>query len=66
VRLAVPDVDEYIALVGDTAGPIALALRGLGEADRAELRAEIEHSVGRFKAANGYELPGAALCAVAR
>jgi SAM-dependent methyltransferase len=40
VRLAVPDVDEYMALVADTAGPIALALRGLSEADRAQVRTE--------------------------
>jgi len=66
VRLAVPDVDEYIALLGDTAGPLALALRGLSEADRADLRAEVEDALGRFTAANGYELPGVALCAVAR
>jgi SAM-dependent methyltransferase len=66
VRLAVPDVDEYIALVGDTAGPLALALRGLSGAERADLRAEVQVSLGHFTAANGYELPGAPLCAVAR
>jgi SAM-dependent methyltransferase len=66
VRLAVPDVDEYIALVGDTAGPIALALRGLSEADRADLRADVEDALGPFTAATGYVLPGVALCAVAR
>ena len=66
VRLAVPDVDEYIALVADTAGPLALALRGLSEAERADLRAELQVSLGHFTAANGYVLPGVALCAVAR
>jgi ubiquinone/menaquinone biosynthesis C-methylase UbiE len=66
VRLAVPDVDEYMALTADTAGPIALALRGLSEADRAEVRAQVEDSLGRFTAGDGYELPGVALCAVAR
>ena len=66
VRLAVPDVDEYIALVGDTAGPLALALRGLSEAERADVRAAVQVSLGHFTAANGYELPGVALCAVAR
>jgi ubiquinone/menaquinone biosynthesis C-methylase UbiE len=66
VRLAVPDVDEYMGLIADTAGPIALALRGLSEADRAEARAEVEDSLGRFTAGDGYEVPGVALCAVAR
>jgi ubiquinone/menaquinone biosynthesis C-methylase UbiE len=66
VRLAVPDVDEYMALTADTAGPIALALRGLSEADRAEVSAEVEESLDRFAAESGYELPGVALCALAR
>jgi ubiquinone/menaquinone biosynthesis C-methylase UbiE len=66
VRLAVPDVDEYMALTADTAGPIALALRGLSETNRAEVRAQVEDSLGRFTAGDGYELPGVALCAVAR
>lgn len=48
-----------------TAGPLGLALRGLPAAARAEVRAEIEDSLGRFAAADGYELPGVALCAVA-
>jgi len=64
--LAVPDVDEYMALTADTAGPIALALRGLSETNRAEVRAQVEDSLGRFTAGDGYELPGVALCAVAR
>jgi hypothetical protein len=64
--VAVPDVDEYIALIADTAGPIALALRGLSEADRVEVRAEVEDSLGRFTAGEGYQLPGVALCAVAK
>jgi SAM-dependent methyltransferase len=65
LRLAVPDVDQYMALIADIAGPIALALRDLSEADRAEIHAEVEDSLGRFTAGDGYELPGVALCAVA-
>jgi hypothetical protein len=45
-RFVVPDVDEYLSLVADTAGPIGLALRELGEADRAAVRAEVEDSLG--------------------
>jgi hypothetical protein len=40
-------------------------LRGLSDADRAEVRAEVEDSCGRFTTDDGYELPGVALCAVA-
>jgi SAM-dependent methyltransferase len=65
LRLAVPDVDQYMALIADIAGPIALALRDLSEPDRAEIHAEVEDSLGRFTAGDGYELPGVALCAVA-
>jgi ubiquinone/menaquinone biosynthesis C-methylase UbiE len=64
--LPVTDVDEYMALIADTAGPIALALRGLSEADRADVRSDVADSLGRFTAADGYELPGVALCALAR
>ena len=32
-RFVVPDVDEYLSMIADTAGPIALALRGLAESD---------------------------------
>jgi SAM-dependent methyltransferase len=66
VRLAVPDVDEYIAFIADTAGPLALALRGLSAVTHAEVRAEVEASLDRFAAGEGYELPGVALGAVAR
>ena len=65
VRFRVPDVDGYVDLLADTAGPLGLVLRGLPAAARAEVRAEIEDSLGRFAAADGYELPGVALCAVA-
>jgi SAM-dependent methyltransferase len=64
-RFAFADADEYLGLIADTAGPIALALRGLEEADRAAVRADVEDSLRRFAADGGYELPCAALCAVA-
>jgi SAM-dependent methyltransferase len=66
VRFRLADTDEYLRLVADTAGPLGLALRRLSDAERADVRAETEDSFGRFTAANGYELPGVALCAVAR
>jgi SAM-dependent methyltransferase len=65
VRFRVPDVDEYLSLIADTAGPIGIALRTLPVAARAEVRAEVEDSLRRFTSAGGYELPGVTLCAVA-
>ena len=65
VRFVLPDVDEYLNLIADTAGPLALALRGLEEADRAAIKADVEDAFRRFASAEGYEVPGVALCAVA-
>jgi SAM-dependent methyltransferase len=64
-RFVLPDVDEYLSVIADTAGPIALALRNLPESDRAAVKAEVDDSFGRFVADGGYELPCVALCAVA-
>ena len=64
-RFGVPDVDEYLSLIADTAGPIGLMLAGLAESDRAASRTDVEDSLRRFAAAGGYELPCVALCAVA-
>jgi SAM-dependent methyltransferase len=64
-KFVVPDVEEYLSLIADTAGPIALALRGLAESDHAAVRIDVEDSLRRFAAAGGYELPCVALCGVA-
>jgi SAM-dependent methyltransferase len=64
-RFAFVDADKYLGLIADTAGPIALALQGLEEADRAVVRADVEDSLRLFAADGGYELPCVALCAVA-
>ncbi len=65
VRFVLPDVDEYLSLIADTAGPIALALRCLPDSERASIKAEVEESFGRFAVDGRYELPCVALCAVA-
>jgi hypothetical protein len=49
-------------VIADTAGPIALALRGLSGAERAGVRADVEDALARFAAADGYELPCVAVC----
>ena len=56
-RFIIPDVDEYLSVIADTAGPIALALRGLAASDREAVKADVEDSLRRFAAAGGYELP---------
>ena len=43
----------------------ARAARARREPTARRSRAEVEDSLGRFAAADGYELPGVALCAVA-
>jgi SAM-dependent methyltransferase len=66
VRWVLPDLEGYLSLIADTAGPIALVLQRMADADRAALEAGIAAALGRFAAGAGYEIPGVALCAVAR
>jgi SAM-dependent methyltransferase len=65
VRFAFGGVDEYERWVTDVAGQIAALVRGLPEAERAVLRARLTEAFVPFAVDGGYELPGAALCAVA-
>jgi hypothetical protein len=61
----VTNAREYMEFIADTAGPLAMALRGLTEDQRAEVQGDVEDSLGRFAAdRGGYRLPGLALCAV--
>ena len=59
------DLDEYESWVIDVAGPLAIAMRGLSEGERTTIRAELGVAFAPFLTGGGYELPGAALCAVA-
>jgi SAM-dependent methyltransferase len=65
-RFVIPDAEEYLSVTADTAGPIALVLRSLAETDRAAVRADVEEALRPYAAGDGYEVPGVALCAVAR
>jgi SAM-dependent methyltransferase len=61
----ITNAEEYLEFMADTAGPIAVALQGLSEDQRAEVLADVEDSLARFAAdGDGYPLPGLALCAV--
>jgi ubiquinone/menaquinone biosynthesis C-methylase UbiE len=65
VRFENPSTDEYVAVIADTAGSIALALRGLAETERDAVKAQAEATLERFAGPDGYGIPGVVLCAVA-
>ena len=65
VCFTVADVDAYLSLISDTAGPLGLALRALSATDRDAVKADVEGALARFAVEGGYEIPGVALCAVA-
>ena len=64
MRFEVPDVEEYLNMIADTAGPLGLALNSRRQTTR-RCRFEVEDSLSRFATDHGYEFPGVALCAVA-
>ena len=66
VRFAFRDLDDYERWIMDVGGPFAMAVRGLPENEREVLRARLRQAFVSFAADGGYELPGVALCAVAR
>jgi SAM-dependent methyltransferase len=65
VHFDLPDVDEYVSVIADTAGPVALTLRSLSASELAAVKADVGDSIGGFATTSGYELPGVVLCAVA-
>lgn len=64
VVFSVPDAGEYLSLVMDSAGPLAMALRQLPEAARSEIRQQLQESISSFEMEEGFEIPGLTLCAV--
>jgi SAM-dependent methyltransferase len=56
-RFVIPDVDEYLSVIADTAGPLALALRALAESERAAVKADVEDSLRRFAATLATSFP---------
>lgn len=65
VRFPVRDAADHLAIVGDTAGPLALVISALDDAQREALAAELAPALAAFRTGAGYVLPGTALCAVA-
>ena len=65
VRFVFQDLDDYLSWAVNTAGALAIVLRGLSEEERAGLEAEVEAAFVPYAADGGYEVPGWALNAVA-
>jgi ubiquinone/menaquinone biosynthesis C-methylase UbiE len=65
VRFVFQDLDDYLSWAVNTAGALAIVLRGLSEEERAGLEAEVEAAFAPYAADGGYEVPGWALNAVA-
>jgi SAM-dependent methyltransferase len=63
VQFRFRDVNDYVQWAIDMAGPIALVLRGLPEAELQTLSAELEEAFAPLSVHGGYMLPGTALCA---
>ena len=64
-RFAIPTIEDYVQVIADTAGPIALAVRALSNVEREAVKAHSEATLERFVVESGYEIPCVALCAVA-
>lgn len=64
-RFPFRDVEEYMGLIGDTAGPIAVALRRVPGDERRQIEAQLEEAFSPFATDGGYELPGLTLAVVA-
>lgn len=65
VRFAIPDAEQYVQVVADTAGSLGLVLQALPDAEREAVKAQSAAALERFAAPSGYEIPGLVLCAVA-
>jgi ubiquinone/menaquinone biosynthesis C-methylase UbiE len=65
VRFTFADLDEYESFAADTAGPFAMALRGLDDAQRTALRTRLDEALSGLVVDGRYELPAIALGAVA-
>jgi SAM-dependent methyltransferase len=60
-----PNVDDYMAWATNTAGALAIALRGFDESQRAAFAADLDELFAPFVAEGECRFPGVALCAAA-
>jgi SAM-dependent methyltransferase len=63
VIFVVAGIDEYLAIIADTAGPLGLALRELDADEQSRIADELLEPLGRFAVADRYRIPGVALAA---
>ena len=59
------DVDDYVSMMSDTAGPIAMVIRDLSDGELEAIKTQLTTAFEPFAKDNGYELPGLALAAAA-
>jgi hypothetical protein len=65
VHFGFRSLEDYEQWIVDVGGPFAVLVRGLPEDEREVLTARLNEAFVPFATDGGYELPGAALCAVA-
>jgi ubiquinone/menaquinone biosynthesis C-methylase UbiE len=65
VRLAVPDVEEYVRRSSETGGMFSKGWGAASENEREAMTDELRDAFAAFAAEDGYELPGVALCVLA-
>jgi hypothetical protein len=58
-------VDDYVAWATNTAGALAMVLRGFDESQRAAFAADLDERFAPFAAGGGYRFPGVAVCTAA-
>src|SRR5437764_174954 len=54
------DPDEFWAVTGDTAGPLASLLAELSAAERAQVKREVTEGIAKFRAGDVYRIPAQA------
>jgi len=60
------DADEFWAMTGDTAGPLASLFAGLSATERAQVKREVTEGIARFRAGDVYRIPAQAQLAWGR
>lgn len=65
VRFAFKDIPEYLSIVADTAGPIAMVLRKLTGDELDAIGSRVKNRFAPFVSDGAYSVPGVALVAVA-
>jgi hypothetical protein len=65
VSFAYRDVDDFLSVAIDTAGPLAMVLQRMSEGERTTLKRQLADAFAEFAVNGGFCLPGLSLNAVA-